>query len=245
MNAQGNTNERPAGSRRAKVLFYAGMLVLTAAFTALGIWQVQRLFWKLDLIARVESRVHAAPVPAPTESEWPAVTARDDEYRHVTASGTYLDTETLVQAVTEYGAGFWVMTPLLQDDGTLILVNRGFVPTDKKAPADRSHPTGSIQVTGLLRMSQPGGAFLRSNDAIAGRWYSRDVAAIAATDGLSRVAPYFIDAQAGRSDGSLPIGGLTVIKFRNSHLIYALTWGALALMSLTAFVYGVRAGKRS
>lgn len=220
------------------------MLILTAAFTALGIWQVQRLFWKLDLISTVESRVHAAPVPAPTESEWPAVTEQDDEYRHVTANGAYLDTETLVQAVTEYGAGFWVMTPLKQDDGTIILVNRGFVPTDKKAPADRSHPSGPAQVTGLLRMSQPGGAFLRSNDPNAGRWYSRDVAAIAETDGLSRVAPYFIDAQAGPSDGSLPIGGLTVIKFRNSHLAYALTWGVLALMSLAGFVYGVRSGKR-
>lgn len=244
MTEEGNTDHKPAGSRRAKILFSAGMLVLTAAFTVLGIWQVQRLFWKLDLISTVESRVHAAPVPAPTESEWPAVTEQDDEYRHVTANGAYLDTETLVQAVTEYGAGFWVMTPLKQDDGTIILVNRGFVPTDKKAPADRSLPDGPIQVTGLLRMSQPGGAFLRSNDPEAGRWYSRDVAAIAATDSLIKVAPYFIDAQAGPSDGSLPIGGLTVIKFRNSHLAYALTWGVLALMSLAGFVYGVRSGKR-
>ncbi|MBD1544912.1 SURF1 family protein [Labrenzia aggregata] len=220
------------------------MLVLAAVFTALGIWQVQRLFWKLDLIARVESRVHAAPVPAPAEVEWPAVTAKDGEYRHVTASGTYLDTETLVQAVTEYGPGFWVMTPLKRDDGTTILVNRGFVPTHKKAPADRSHPSGPVQVTGLLRKSQPGGAFLRSNDPAAGRWYSRDVEAIAKTDGLIKVAPYFIDAQAGPSDGSLPIGGLTVIKFRNSHLAYAMTWGALALMSLVGFVYGLRAAKR-
>ncbi|WP_394701457.1 SURF1 family protein [uncultured Roseibium sp.] len=244
MNAEDNKDERPAGSRRARFVFAAGMLVLTATFTALGIWQAQRLFWKLDLIARVESRVHAAPVPAPTEFEWPAVTAKDDEYRHVTASGTYLDTETLVQAVTEYGAGFWVMKPLRQDDGTIILVNRGFVPTDRKAPADHSRPTGPVQVTGLLRMSQPGGAFLRSNEPAAGRWYSRDVAAIAATDDLTKVAPYFIDAQAGPSDGSLPMGGLTVIKFRNSHLTYALTWGVLALMSLAGFVYGVWSGKR-
>lgn len=220
------------------------MLVLATVFTALGIWQVQRLFWKLNLIARVESRVHAAPVPAPAEVEWPAVTAKDDEYRHVTASGTFLNKETLVQAVTEYGAGFWVMTPLKRDDGTIILVNRGFVPTDKKAPEKRSHPPGPVQVSGLLRMSQPGGAFLRFNDPAAGRWYSRDVAAIAKKDGLTRVAPYFIDAQAGPSDGSLPIGGLTVIKFRNSHLAYALTWGALALMSLAGFVYGLRTAKR-
>ncbi|WP_417681721.1 SURF1 family protein [Roseibium sp.] len=245
MNAQGTPDERSAGFRRAKILFSAGMLILTAAFTALGIWQVQRLFWKLDLIARVESRVDAAPVRAPTRAEWPAVTMQDDEYRHVTARGTYLgDKETLVQAVTEYGAGFWVLTPLRQDDGTIILVNRGFVPTDKKAPEKRSHPSGPVQVAGLLRMSQPSGAFLRSNDPKAGRWYSRDVAAIAETDGLTRVAPYFIDAQAGPSDDALPIGGLTVIKFRNSHLAYALTWGVLALMSLAGFVYGLRAGKR-
>ncbi|MCA3579738.1 MAG: SURF1 family protein, partial [Bradyrhizobium sp.] len=85
-------------------------------------------------------------------------------------------------------------------------------------------------VTGLLRMSEPKGGFLRSNDPAAGRWYSRDVAAIAATRGLSQVAPYFIDADATPNPGGTPLGGLTIVRFPNNHLIYALTWFALAFM---------------
>ena len=110
-------------------------------------------------------------------------------------------------------------------------------------PADRSTPearlageiaAGPVAVTGLLRMTEPGGAFLRSNDPAADRWFSRDVAAIAAAKGLADVAPYFIDADATPNPGGLPIGGLTVVAFRNSHLVYALTWYALAAMSAAA-----------
>ena len=86
--------------------------------------------------------------------------------------------------MTELGGGYWVMTPLVRDDGTTVLVNRGFVPADKRDPASwRSAEPAAVTVTGLLRMTEPGGAFLRSNDPAADRWYSRDVAAIAASRG--------------------------------------------------------------
>ena len=94
--------------------------------------------------------------------------------------------------------------------------------------------SGPVSVTGFLRISEPGGGFLRSNDPAGGRWYSRDVAAIAEAEGLAKVAPYFIDADTTPNPGGLPVGGLTVVSFRNSHLVYALTWFALAAMSATA-----------
>ena len=92
-------------------------------------------------------------------------------------------------------------------------------------------------MTGLLRMSEPGGAFLRSNDPAADRWFSRDVAAIAASRGLDKVAPYFIDAERAPGESGLPVGGLTVIAFSNNHLVYALTWGALALMAAVGAIF--------
>jgi surfeit locus 1 family protein len=64
----------------------------------------------------------------------------------------------------------------------------------------------------------------------ADRWYSRDVAAIAAARDLSAVAPYFIDADASPVRGGLPIGGLTVTDLPNNHLVYALTWFCLAIL---------------
>jgi surfeit locus 1 family protein len=83
-------------------------------------------------------------------------------------------------------------------------------------------------------MTEPDGGFLRSNDPTADRWFSRDVAAIAAAKTLADTAPYFIDADATTNPGGLPVGGMTVVSFRNSHLVYALTWFALAAMSAGA-----------
>ncbi|CDZ70570.1 Surfeit locus 1 family protein [Neorhizobium galegae bv. orientalis] len=219
---------------RSRLIFAGAMLFLTLIFIGLGTWQVQRLFWKLDLIARVDARVTATPAPAPSTPAWPAINAENDEYRRVTAAGVFHhDEETLVQAVTDLGPGFWILTPLEQKDGTTVLINRGFVPADRRDPAARADGEieGPVKITGLIRISEPGGAFLRSNDPAGGRWYSRDVAAIAAIKGLEKVAPYFIDADATPIPGGLPVGGLTVIRFRNSHLVYAVTWYLLAVMS--------------
>ena len=210
-----------------------------AGLVALAAWQIQRRAWKLDLIARVEARVHAAPTPAPDPGRWTDISARADEYRRVVARGDWLeDRSVLVQAVTELGSGYWALTPLAWDDGTTVLVNRGFVPADKRDPASwRPRGPRPVTVTGLLRMSEPGGAFLRANDPASNRWFSRDVAAIAASRGLAKVAPYFIDAERAPGESGLPVAGLTVIAFSNNHLVYALTWGTLALMAAAGAVF--------
>ena len=75
-----------------------------------------------------------------------------------------------------------------------------------------------------------------------GKWYSRDVAAIAVAQGLSNVAPYFVDAD--KSGTAAPVGGLTIIAFPNNHLVYMLTWFALAAMTIVAFVVFVRQDAR-
>ena len=224
--------------RRSRVTFYvwvACLIFLTVVLILLGIWQVERLQWKLDLIARVDARVHAEPQPAPGAAAWGGINAADDEYRHVTAAGMLLnDAETHVYASTDLGPGYWVLTPLKTGDGTTILINRGFVPTDRRDP--RTRPEGQISeptmVTGLLRISEPRGTLLRSNVPADDRWYSRDVAAIASARHLDNVAPYFIDADKTANPGGLPVGGLTQIVFPNSHLVYAFTWFGMAIMSL-------------
>jgi surfeit locus 1 family protein len=216
--------------KRIAALLLAAMLV--AAFAALGSWQLQRRIWKLALIEQVNARVDAAPGDAPIEFD-----AGRDAYRRVQVDGRFdIAAQTLVQAVTERGAGFWVLTPLHREGASTVLVNRGFV-----AAADRDHVTPvpeQTRIVGLLRASEPGGGFLRRNDPAANRWYSRDVAAIAAARRLRNAAPYFIDAEASagadRASGTAPVGGLTVIAFSNNHLVYAITWFTLALMSAAA-----------
>lgn len=204
--------------------------IVFAGFCALGTWQVKRLFWKLDLIERVEQRVHAPATDAPGPAAWAKVTQQTDEYRHVRLSGTYLPIfNTLVQATTALGSGYWLITPLRLADGSTVLVNRGFVP--KRDGIAASTPPGIVEVDGLLRVSETGGGFLRENSPATQHWYSRDVAAIATSHMLSNVAPYFVDAKAkSETAADAPVGGLTVISFHNSHLVYALTWFALALM---------------
>lgn len=239
---------------RQAVLALVG-IALFLGFLALGTWQVQRRAWKLTLIERVEQRVHAAPIPAPSPSQWAEVNAADHEYLPVTLHGRWLGDKTvLTQAVTELGAGFWVMTPLQQDDGTQVVVNRGFVPQDQRSqwlatPLPTS--TGAVAtVQGLLRMTEPGGGFLRTNDPAQQRWYSRDVAAIGQALELPHAAPFFVDAglpgstHSARNAPEWPRAGMTVVRFHNSHLVYALTWYGLALMVAGAGWYVARYERR-
>lgn len=225
-------------ARRPRSVLTLGLLgvlivAMIAGLLALGVWQVERRAWKLDLIRQVDARVHAPASPAPGPDRWPSVNTDRDQYRHVILRGTFQnDRETLTQAVTDYGAGFWVMTPFRTDAGFTVLINRGYVSTERRAPESRAagQIAGETTVQGLLRITEPKGGFLRANDPATERWRSRDVAAIAAHRGLTNVAPYFVDADATANPGGWPIGGLTVIRFPNSHLVYALTWFGLALM---------------
>lgn len=220
--------------------------LLFAGFSALGVWQVQRLGWKQELIRQVDVRIHAAPVAAPPPDQ--TITRQADQYRRVVVSGRFdHQHEALVKAVTDLGPGYWVMTPLLTDRGFTVLINRGFVPSERQKPAYRAagQVEGETTVVGLLRLTEPDGGFLRANDPASDRWFSRDVAGIAKARELSGpVAPYFIDADATPNPGGWPRGGLTVVRFANSHLIYALTWFGLALMSAAGFLLFAREEKR-
>lgn len=278
---------RPRSALVRRTLALLGMVVFVL-FAVLGSWQVKRLFWKLDLIERVEQRVHAPAVAAPGRAQWSQLSPAADEYRHVRVVGSYLFPLTArVQASTELGGGFWLLTPLCTSDGSVVLVNRGFVAgaigspvgspvgspaggpagavvaasngagsaaataaangaTARAAPACVPGAAGGMVVTGLLRVSEPGGGFLRQNQPYADRWFSRDVAGIAASRGLQQVAPYFIDADAASAGPAAdaataaPVGGLTVISFHNNHLVYAFTWYALALMVASALYWVAR-----
>lgn len=217
------------GSRRRWLV--AAALLLAGVFAALGAWQVQRLQWKTALIAQIEARSAAAPAPAPGPAAAPD---GREAYRAVFVRGVFRhDRETLVQAVTELGPGFWVLTPLAAEGGFAVLINRGFVPADVARRRDWDRPAGPQTVTGLLRVSEPHGGFLRANDPARDLWRSRDVAGILAARGVDGpVATYFIDAGPGAA--SWPRGGLTRLRFSNPHLAYALTWFALAGMALFA-----------
>ena len=224
---------------RLGLISLLGVLTVTGLL-ALGVWQVERRAMKLDLIQRVTERLAQTAQPPPGPDAWSNVDRQTAEFRRVRVTGSYLQmNDVLVQAVTVLGAGYWVLTPLRSERGFIVLINRGFVPMDRR-DADGEHaPVGVVTVTGLLRLTEPKGGFLRHNDAAARRWYSRDVQAIASSLALSEVAPYFVDAEDSDprpADGG-PVPGLTVLRFANNHLQYAVTWFVLALMTSAALVW--------
>jgi surfeit locus 1 family protein len=237
----------PAAKLIALLLLAAALF---AGLMALGVWQVQRLHWKLALLERIEQRVHAAPLPAPGPAEWSAISREASEYSRVQVVGRFDHSrETLVRASTVLGRGFWLLTPLQTELGFWILVNRGFVPetVGLQNGAEVSRPD-SLQlqtITGLLRLSEPAGSWLQHNDPATGRWYSRDVPAVASSIKLvsttvTSIAPYFIDVSVSLDTdkaAAWPRAGLTVLYFSNHHMVYAITWFALAAMVAAATAY--------
>lgn len=229
------TAEKGQGTRASLGLLAFSIFAAFCAvvFGGLGIWQVERLAWKNQLVEMVEARSTAAPTDLDS-ANWAELDPQSSEYLRVSASGRFEGADTLSQALTVHGGGFWVLTPLRLADGRTLLVNRGFV-TAAQRDAGIPRPEGEVTVSGLLRASEPDGGFLRANDPAGGRWYSRDVAEIGATLGLQNPAPFFVDADA---DGdTYPIGGLTVLNFPNNHLVYALTWFGLTALSLFALFW--------
>lgn len=243
-------------NRNWYVLIWPGLAALAALIVlcGLGFWQLHRLAWKQDLIARVEmrSQISFAP-PPPSENDWPNVTAERDEYRRVTVTGSFhhdreaLAYDLLSDAKGKFsGPGYWVLTPLVTANGGTIFVNRGFVPLDRKDAATRREGqlTGMVTVTGLLRMPEGRAWFTPADDPARGLWQERNPAAIAKAYGLTRVAPFFVDASTS-GPGGLPQAGETRLVFSNRHLEYAVTWFGLALALIAVFIAFARKQMRS
>jgi len=234
--------------RLSTILFLALCIFFLTLFTGLGVWQLQRLQWKNALIARIEARLDLPTLAAPPVAEWEQVTTDSHEYLPVTARGHFLhDKSILVSSVTDYGSGYWLMQPLQQEDGSHIFINRGFVPMDWRD--DANHPDdpieeAEIEITGLLRMSEGAGFWPRRNDPERDRWYSRQLEAFAQARELDNVAPYFIDADASLNKKGTPIGGLTVVSFRNTHLTYAITWFLMAAGVAAACIFLITHNRR-
>ena len=237
-------NTRPvpaAGSRvRFALLFvlFAGAL---AVLVGLGTWQVQRLAWKEALLATIDERIHADPLPLDdVASRYPEI-----EYVPVTATGRFDHAaERHVFTTWEGESGYDVFTPLLLGEGRAVFVNRGFVPFDRKDPATRADGQvgGEVTVTGLARrgLAEKPSWVVPDNDPAKNVFYWKDVRAMRETSGLDPaidVLPFVVDAGDAANPGGLPVGGTTLIDLPNNHLQYAVTWYGLALALCGVFGY--------
>ena len=219
-------------------------LVGVAVLVALGVWQLERRAWKNDLIQKIEARAYGAPGRIPPESEWVGWSQDAEEYRRVRVAGRFLyEAEVAVHGLMsgrERGQplqGYYLLTPLRLHDGSTVVVNRGFVPGELRSPGRRpgSDPEGEIAFTGLVRAPETPAPFVPKNDPAKNEWFVRSPDEIAKAKGLSRVAPFLIDADPIPSPAGWPKGGQTRLAMPNDHLQYALTWFGLALALLGVF----------
>ena len=223
---------------RPRLLPAAATAVVALVCLALGVWQLERLVWKSNLIAERQAAIHAAPVPVPETLE----EARHLEFHPVIAEGVFLnDKEIFLGAAAPGGGtpGLQVLTPLRLKDDRILFVNRGFVPSALKDPEKRraGQLTGPVRITGLLRLphGRPGW-FVPDNRPDLNYWFWVDPPPMAAATSLSDVMPFYIDADATPNPGGWPKGGVTHIDLPNDHLQYAITWFALAAAAVVVYI---------
>lgn len=227
-----------APARRSK----GGFLLLTLSgiclLVGLGTWQLDRLAWKEALIAERQTMLASTPVFVTSI----AVGADTEPYRPVRLTGRFLhDSERVVGPRTRRGrAGWHVITPLRLQAGGIVLINRGWVPEDRKSAASRSDGqiSGNVTLEGFIKRPSKRGAFVPDNDPARNQWFEIDTAALARHLGLSPVAPYWVIAGSATNPGGYPKGGQGISMPVNNHLQYAGTWYGLALViAVCSLVY--------
>ena len=221
--------------RRSPLVVISLVLPALLMLLLLGNWQLQRLAWKEDLLATIDTRMQQAPVDLDAAlSTWQR--DGDVDYLPVTIEGRFQhDREQYFLATHEGQSGWYVYVPLQVTEGPTVIVNRGYVPYDLKDPAKRTwQPVeGTVTIVGLARnpLSEKPGSLLPDNTPDERTWYWKDHAAMARAMGLSDVSllPFFVDVST--TDGAVsagPVGSVTRVSLPNNHLQYAVTWFGLA-----------------
>ncbi|KAH8149218.1 uncharacterized protein LAJ45_06757 [Morchella importuna] len=223
-----------------------GLLILAAipitAF-ALGTWQLQRLDWKTRLITTYTERLLRDPLPLPPHINTALIPEFD--YRRVLATGRFRhDQEMLLgPRVREGENGYLVITPLERENGSTILVNRGWIAKEKKEHKSRAPealPRGEVQVLGLMRMPWKRNMFTPPNAPEKGEFYFPDVAGMARLVGAQEVwveettDPDYIAAMDHAVKG-IPIARAAEVNIRNNHMQYIFTWYGLSLATSVMF----------
>jgi surfeit locus 1 family protein len=165
--------------------------------------------------------------------------AANNEYRHVRVTGRFRhEAELYLFARGPLGAvGVDIVTPLVQENGQTVLIDRGFVPDALRDPKTREagQAEGQVSVTGVLRLPQKPGMFTPAPDPRTKLWFVKDVPSMAASLGLS-VPAILIEADATPNPGGWPLGGRTQTDIPNDHLQYAMTWFGLALALFAVYL---------
>lgn len=229
---------------RPKMGFTLVCLPLFAALISLGVWQLDRLHWKLGLIAQIRRNMHAPAISLDRALQLGLDAA---QYRRVAVNGYFDNAQEAYLYTTgpHASAAYHVITPLLLGSGAAVMVDRGYVPISLRNPSARpgSQPKGQVNFVGILRTPDRPGIFTPSPDLRDRIWFARDVEAMAHRDHLRLAAPVVLEAVATPGQ-SWPRGGQTRVDLPNDHLQYALTWFLLAAALVAVYLAWHRARGR-
>ena len=218
-----------------------GVLVLLA----LGSWQVHRLMWKNEANEFRQLRAQSEAVALPDSIADIAAML----YRPVWLEGRFHHRQEMFLAARSYNSnpGFHVITPFERSDGGFVLVNRGWVPADRKDPATRGggQIEGVVRLEGLLAGGNIPGWLTPDNAPGENFWYWIDLPSLYGHAGLE-ARGYLVDAGPAANPGGYPIGGQTKTELRNAHLQYVVIWYALAVcLGVITFLMLRRAARAS
>jgi surfeit locus 1 family protein len=237
--------ERQRGGFRPGVWLTLATLGTLAILVSLGVWQLQRLAWKTELIERAEARVHQPAVPLPPTEDWAAF-----DFRRVAAEGTFLPDHALLVGTTARGGevGGELAVPLaLRDRPERLLVDLGWVEEGRFRAGEAAAlvPDGPVSLEGVLRYrgDERPGLFTPDPRQEGRRWFAWDIAGVArALDAPFLPVVLVRDGPPLSSAG--PVPATVRVDYPNDHLGYAITWFGLAAALLVIFVLlGLKRGR--
>ena len=233
--------------RRPKwLLSHALIALLVVAMVFAGLWQINRHGERADRNDTIRDRSAQAPVDIGQVAD--PTSAADvgdvEQFRRVTVTGEYrLDDEVLVRNRTLDGSpGWWVLTPLVTDDGWGVVVNRGWIPLTYDAGVARpgtEPPSGRVTVQGTVQPTRVAEGF-QVADPSEGRLDSLarpDVGRLAAQLDYD-VAPVLVrldeDEDAALA-GALPISIPLPALDGGPHASYAVQWFIFTTIALVGY----------
>ncbi|KAJ7631161.1 SURF1 family-domain-containing protein [Roridomyces roridus] len=242
------TADVPVYSPRRERWITPSMLLLgfVPIFTfGLGTWQLQRLQWKVALIDELEEKLQLPPLSLPKRINISAIP--EFVFRKVYLQGKWDHAHSmLVGPRTREGVhGNNVVTPLVRQDGTTVIVDRGFISNEfnlDSIPQDN----GPVEFLGMLRTTQERNTFTPDNKPDSGEWYWKDLDGMAEYAGgaSANVQPVLVEQifeghegeASTRLNKGIPVGRPARVDLRNAHLSYVITWYSLALFTSIMFV---------